>query len=338
MVNIIIKSFNRPYYLDRCLQSIAGNVSGSYEILVVDDGTPEKYLNKIREKFPRVRIRLSNQYDYKVKSIEENLKTGKEINGFQIPTQLWYDAVKNASEYVVITEDDVWFTQPVDLDEFARQMEASQIDLLKLGWLGNGASKIDSNLEISTEIDAENLKGIFTSNQWIMDCFFHNKYMFFSILYRLGMVDNQTKMKYWKLNSILMGMWRKDYWLHVWKDIDVKVDEKQQLRNAATWLHKNKSNPNLVAELKVNSLRTTFQSSATNSYHTYGSDFDVNYFNHLINEAWLNDEFDAMENFPQDFNLHYLDQFLDTKINKTSFHNWVEKFKQQYRKLGFQID
>ena len=50
MVNIFIKSFNRPYYLDRCLQSIENFVEGDFWVKVLDDGTPEKYLKKIKNR------------------------------------------------------------------------------------------------------------------------------------------------------------------------------------------------------------------------------------------------------------------------------------------------
>ena len=49
MINILIKSFNRAYYLDRCLNSISQFVLGEYEVIVLDDGTPKPYLKKIQE-------------------------------------------------------------------------------------------------------------------------------------------------------------------------------------------------------------------------------------------------------------------------------------------------
>lgn len=65
MVNIFIKSFNRPFYLDRCLSSIEKYVSGDFKIKVLDDGTPKKYLDKIREKYPDAEILLSDNYEKK---------------------------------------------------------------------------------------------------------------------------------------------------------------------------------------------------------------------------------------------------------------------------------
>jgi hypothetical protein len=135
-----------------------------------------------------------------------------------------------------------------------------------------------------------------------------------------------------------MGFWEKEYWLHIWKDAKGKVDEKQQLRNASNFYKKNRNNPNFLAKLNSEVMKTTFQSSATNSYHQYGDDFDVNYFNHLINEAWYNGAFDEMQNFPKDFSLEYFEKFLDSKINKIAFRNWVSTFKTQYRNLGCKVD
>ncbi len=338
-ITIIIKSFNRPYYIDRCIQSIQQNVKGRYHIKVLDDGTPEKYLNKIREKYLNVDIQLSAQYPSKIQSIQKNIDSGEEINGFEIPTYLWRSAVENSADYFLMIEDDVWFIDKINLEEIADEMKEQNVQLVKLGWLGNFED--DKNVEISSisqKLDRIIPQKLFTANEFVMDLFMYNKFKFFTILYKLGWVDNQTKRKYWALNSILMGFWHKDYWLHIWKDAQGKVDEKQQLRNAATWYHTNKNNKNLISRTKKEVLKTTFQSSATNSYHKYGNEFDVNQFNHQINEAWWKGDFNAMQNFPQDFSMDYFEKFIDEKINKQEFQNWVAKFKQQYRNLGAEVD
>ena len=339
MVNIFIKSFNRPFYLDRCLQSIENFVEGNFWVKVLDDGTPEKYLQKIKEKHPKVEIITSKNYQNKIAAIEENLKSGKEIDGFSIPTDLWYSAAKNASEYFIMTEDDVWFTQKINVNALQETCNQNKISLLKLGWLGNNKDDEWTVIsEISEVINRVHPKDLLLFPEFINDLFFYNKFKFFTILYKLGVVDNTTKQKYWALNSILMGFWEKEYWLHIWKDAKGKVDEKQQLRNASNFYKKNRNNPNFLAKLNSEVMKTTFQSSATNSYHQYGDDFDVNYFNHLINQAWYNDIFDEMQNFPKDFSLEYFEKFLDSKINKIAFKNWVSKFKSQYRNLGCKVD
>jgi len=110
MITIIIKSFNRPYYLDRCLQSIYTCVKGNFEIKILDDGTPKKYLDLIQLKYPNVNIITSNQYLDKIQAIENNINNGNKIDGFTIPTDLWYNEVKTSSDYVLVTEDDVFYS------------------------------------------------------------------------------------------------------------------------------------------------------------------------------------------------------------------------------------
>ena len=339
MITIIIKSFNRPYYLDRCLQSITNFVQGEYNVVILDDGTPQKYLQKILSLHPYIEILKSDQYNDKVEKIEENIISGTDISGFDIPTKLWYNTVEKANEYVLVTEDDVWFTESVHISNLALEMKENNIHLLKLGWVGNFSD--EKNIEVSTI--NENILGLipkklFLSSPFIMDCFMFNRFKFYTVLYKLGIVDNNTQKKYWVLNSIAMGIYRKNYWLHIWKNSKGKVDEKQQLSNAAAYYNRNKKNPNTLARLKNEILKTTFQSSATNSYHQYNIDFDVNYFNHLINEAWLSGSFDAMENFPNDFSFDYFVKFIDEKINVEEFRTWVSKFKEQYRNLGAKVD
>ena len=135
-----------------------------------------------------------------------------------------------------------------------------------------------------------------------------------------------------------MGFWEKEYWLFVWKDSIGLLDEKQQLMNATIYYKKHQQNANFIARLSSEKMKTTFKSSSTNSYHKYGFGFDVNLFNHLINEAWYNDEFDSMQNFPSDFETTYLESFVKEKINIEEFRKWVEKFKTQYKNLGCDVE
>ena len=339
MTDIFIKSFNRAFYLDRCLKSIKMFVSGNYKITVLDDGTPQKYLDKIQKLYPEVVILKSENHRDKERAIKDNLEKGQEINGFQIPTKLWRNAAQEASEYFIMTEDDVWFTKPINIDELRENALKHNINLLKLGWLGSHKDDQWAEIKpINKLVSSIKPKDLFLPCTPFIDWFFYNKYKFFTILYKLGKVNHESTTKYWLLNSILMGFWEKNYWLYIWKDANGKVDEKQQLRNAAIYYKKHHKNQNFIARLSDEAMKTTFQSSATNSYHRYGIDFDVNYFNYLINEAWLDGRFDAMQNFPKDFDLGYLERFLDKKIPSENFKIWVENFKNQYKKLGCEVD
>lgn len=336
-MDILIKSFNRPFYLDRCIQSIFRNVDGDCRITVLDDGTQEKYLDKLKGKYPSVNIQMSVQAENKRKAIAEHLSKSTPIDGFSIPTDLWKNAVEKAGDYVLVTEDDVWFTKKINLDAIVKEMQHYQIPLVKLGWLGmRNDEAYCKNQKLTDHLDDFTPKGLFTSNKLVMDWFMFNKYKFFTVLYKLGIVDNTTKEKYWSINSILMGLYDKKYWLAIWKDAAGRVDEKQQLRNAAAWYNSNKKA--LFAKASVEVMKTTFQSSATGSYHEYDNQFDVNRFNYIINEAWFRDEFDAMENYPHDFSEAYIKTFLDKENHPDAQHRdwiaWAERFKNQYKNLG----
>ncbi|WP_226063784.1 glycosyltransferase family 2 protein [Kaistella polysaccharea] len=338
-MDILIKSFNRPFYLDRCLTSIYTFVSGDFNIKILDDGTPKKYLDKIEARFPQIEILKSAAYEEKTEAIKENLKKGTEINGFQIPINLWIEAAQNASDYFIIIEDDVWFTKDVDLNQLSQDCLKFDIHLLKLGWLGNfGDDEYLHIKPLTDQIDATLPHKLFLSNEKVMNAFFKNHFKFYTLLYKLGLVDNRTREKYWALNSILMGLYKKEYWLEIWKGMNGKVDEKRQLINSSVFYKKNRKNPNFISRLKNEAMKTTFQSSATNSYHEYGYDFDVNLFNHLINEAWFKGDFDSSENFPNDFTLSYFEEFIGDKISVEEFRKWVAEFKNQYQNLGADVN
>lgn len=332
-MDIIIKSFNRPHYLDRALFSIYKHLKGNFTIRIVDDGTPEKYLQKIQKKYPEVEIIKTINYVTKVIAIEENLKSGTKIDGFNIPIDDWKKAVEAASDYFIMTEDDVWFTKDINVDNLCLIMHKHHTSLIKIAWISN--RKISADI-VKEENDVVFLKPqLLTAPRWLMDCFFENKFKLFSLLYRLKIVDNTTKSEYWMLNALLTGMFDKKYWLYLWATLDKKVDELEQIKNATQWYRQNKSNPFLYAKLKDLAIKTTFQSSATTSYHEhYGINLDINLFNHLLNEAWFNDELDVTSDLPNDISHEQIKSILDKNTsencNTPLWDSWTQQFKQQY--------
>lgn len=341
-MDILIKSFNRAYYLDRCVSSIEKYIDGDIKIKILDDGTPSKYLNLIKQKHPQVTIITSQQYNEKVKSVELNITTGSEINGFIIPTQMWIEQAQKSSEYFIMTEDDVWFFKPLAINPIINNLKIFNIHLLNLSWLGNKTKNYPITDSLTDLIYSSTPKNLFTPPRFIFKAYYYNQFKLFSILYKLGLVNNNTKQKYWQLNSILMGLWNKKYWLEVWKDIDDQVDEHKQLFNAAIFFRKNKKNKNFIGTLKQAVMETTFKSSATNSHHQYNDTFDVNRFNYIMNEAWFKGDLNIWENFPKDFSDSYIISFLnkinDAKAQSKDWLKWSEKFKNQYRNLGIKID
>lgn len=327
-VDIIIKSFNRAFYLDKVLYSIEKFVSGFNDIIILDDGTPDVYLTKIKEKYPFVEIRKSQHHSEK----SEKILTGQDIDGYKIPSDLWIDSVKNATEYVLVIEDDVWFTEFVNLSQIAEEMISNNVHLTKIGWQSD--ERFLYNFEqnsISTNLISQSTRKLFTANRKMMEYILKNKYKSLSILCRLGLANNQTINEYYNFLSILMGLYKKDFWLYTWQDSTGRVNEKDLLKNSTAWYHKYKKNKSVITRTNKEYLKTTYISSATNSYHRYKVSFDVLAFNSKLNRKWLNDELNIIENFPNDYSRSYLSGFLD-EHNKNLFYSWSDLFLKSFGK------
>ncbi|WKS95140.1 glycosyl transferase family 2 [Riemerella columbina] len=340
MMDVFIKSFNRAYYLDRAIYSLKKYLVGEYQITVLDDGTPQRYLDKIKEKYPEVEIKANESAARKSKAIRENIEKGTEINGFIIPTKLWKEAVKNASSYFIMTEDDVWLTEEVDLSKSESIMISHKSVLLKIGWISQ--RKINAKLH-SLSQDIETIEPRFyVGPRALMKALFENKLKLYSLLRRLKVVTSETFNDYWVMNSLLMGVYRKDYWLYLWNGIEGRVDEQMQLLNATQWYRKYKNNLHNYSKFKKLKMNTTFISSATNSYHKYKVDCDINYFNYIMNEAWYAGEFDSLKNFPKDIPEDYYIQFLEKNYSERctpeNWKKWASYFKEQYRRQEVDVD
>lgn len=334
-VDIIIKSFNRAWYLDRCITSIYKNVTNYGKIVILDDGTPEKYLNKIITKYPNVELLKSQNHIEKSKKIENQ----EEIDGYQIPSSLWIESVKKSSDYVLVIEDDVWFISDIDLGEIGGEMKSNNVELTKLGWQGN--TKFLYNFKernISDSLISQHSSKLFLGNEWIMNCVLHNKYKFLSILCRIGLANNQTINEYYNYLSILMGLYKKEFWLYTWKDSIGKVNEKALLKNAVVWAYKNKKNKNLICRTTKEYLKTTYISSSNNSYHKYQEKYNILSLNRRINEAWLNDSFNEMENYPKDFSVDKILRLISDNKEAKSYERWITEFKKHFKNAGAIVD
>lgn len=329
MVTILIKSFNRPHYLDRCLKSILDHVKGDFEIKIIDDGTPQKYVEKIQEKFPHATFIYTRDHAEKSAQISSH-----ETIRRSIPSKDWYNAVTNSTDYILVIEDDVWFTASIDFNEVINEMKQFEISLVKLGW--NGIQNAAEAKSISKILKNEKPK-FFTLNKNFMDILFADKFRIYSILKKLNVIDRNEFFKYYHFISITSGIHKKEYWLKTWENLEEKINEKLQIKNAIAYYKTNKTE-NFIAKFHQEIIKTTFKSSSTNSGHNYGVDLDINYLNSLLNEAWYHDEFDSMQNYPEDFSTEYFEQFFDEKLNKKEFRKWIEKFQEQYRNLGAQVD
>ena len=337
-MDIIIKSFNRPYCLDRCIQSIRNFVVNShYRIIILDDGTPEKYLKKISEKYSDITILKSFLYDEKVNSIENE---GQNLN-LKVPIDLWIDAAKNASDYFVLLEDDFWLTDYIALNDLEISLRNNNLQMLKLLWLGNPILISDNILKLESFFNIYE-PNLYTRNPLLYKLIFiYNKFKVRKILSYFKIYKRSRALSYYSIYSVAGAIFKREYFLSLWENHANTIDEGLQLYNAVHFLNKNKDAAFGRTNKEV--LKTSFLSAATNQHKDY-EDVSINMlaFNKIINEAWYKEEFDAINNFSNDLNAEEIEKILKKEnsisANSEEWKKWVERFKGQYTSFGCIID
>ena len=336
-MNIIIKSFNRPYYLERCLRSIYQFAIGNFQIQVLDDGTPPEYLEHIKKLFPEIKINTSPLYKAKVAALRAHV-TGEHIfDQRTIPTDFWIEHVAASSRIFLLLEDDIWLTGPLALKEIERDMESNGLDLVKISWLGSDHVITGSKKPLGSQLE-EIIPHIPLASSLLV----LNKFNVRSILTKLHIMrlvrtDFKLQLPVYTLYGVASAFFTKQYWLYLWEGNQIQVDEVKQLQKAGQWYKQHRSR---YAKSLVELTKTSFTTSATNMYKEVN--LDVFAFNHYLNEAWLHGDLDAMENFPKDFNQEYIGKFLtaagDSRVSLNEWRKWIQKFKAQYLGFGCEVD
>lgn len=337
-MDILIKSFNRPYYLDKCIKSILQFVIDSeLKILVLDDGTPIEYLNKLQEKYPIISILKSEFYQIK----NELITTESSDFVSNIPIDLWVESAEKTSDYFLLLEDDFWFTKPINLDKIVLDLEQNKIQMLKLCWLGN--SKLIPK-SISKKINNLNVykEKLITKNKFFYQLIFQtNKFFIAGFMQFFQLNNEQNLLDYYHIYATAGAIFDKNYFLNLWENHQNKVDESLQIKNAIGFLKENKNSNFGYLDQEI--LKTGFASAATNSNKNYVNiKIDMFVFNKILNKAWFNDEFIVKNDFENDLNFSDIETILEKANNpnalKSEWQKWTTAFKKQYTDFGCQID
>lgn len=337
-MDIIIKSFNRPYCLDRCIQSIRKFVVDSnYQIIILDDGTPEKFLKKILEKHSDVIILKSFLYDEKVNAIKNERQT---LNS-KVPIDLWIDAAKNTTDYFVLLEDDIWLTDYIYLNDLEVSLRNNNLQMLKLFWLGNPIL-ISDNIKKKEAFFSIYEPNLYTANPLLYKLVFvFFKFKIRKTLAFFNIYNRSRALSYYSIYSVAGAVFKREYFLSLWKNHTNTIDEGLQLYNAVHFLNKNKNA--VFGKTNDEITKTSFLSAATNLNKNYdNASIDMFTFNKIINEAWYKEQFDSMDNFPNDFDAEKIEKLLNEEnsdlANSEEWKKWVKRFKLQYTSFGCIID
>ena len=339
-MDILIKSFNRPYYLDRCIQSIYLNcINSDFKIKILDDGTPQIYLDKLKIKFPDIVIYKSDFYDDKVKFTSQ----GSQPQNNKIPIELWIQGARAASDYFILLEDDIWFVKKFDLMKLQQSIIEDKLIFVKLFWLGN-----DKLIQSKTHFLKNDLvifePNLFLRNplSYLFVFYKFNRFKIRKLLKALHLHTYERALSYYSIYAVAGVVFKKDYFLSLWENHLNVIDEGLQLYNAVKYLHSNKKTIGF-ARSNTEIVKTGFLSSATNQHKKYeGVHLDMFLFNKTLNEVWYNEDINVMQDYPKDLNSGQIKSILEQKKNLdlkvSEWEKWVNHFKNQYRSFGCKID
>lgn len=325
-MNIFIKSFNRPYLLDRCLQSIYLNVKGINSIIVLDDGTPDLYLDRIKETFPDIIIKKSEFHKEK----SDMILSGQVLkNKLSFPGKFWHrECSSSRGEYFLLLEDDMYIVEKIDLNNLYKVMIDNRLQLFKLFWLG--AKKLNFGKIVSNEgYELLYPKFPFTSSANFRRIT-QNKFGIFSHLERLGLkYYNTFILPFYSHYMVAGGIYSKEYFSYLWNNIDT-LNEYTQVFRSLEYYEKNAIEFK-IGKAKKESIKTTFLSSATNEMPN--SNLSMFNFNHKMNEAWVEDKMNVMSGFPNGMSKLELSKFL-TKEENIEWEKWIADFTNNFKNLG----
>lgn len=339
-MDILIKSYNRPYYLDRCLFSIDKHVAlGDGKVVVLDDGTPPVYLDKIKEKYPNVCIKKSAFYEQKVRFTSE----GKRPDKYVIPIDLWVDSAKNASENFILIEDDTWFIEDVNLDEIDAEITQNNVALTKLYWIGNpiiNQNKKETPLKHIVLLKPKLLTSIPALYYFVFYKF--DRFKIRKMLRFFKIHTDEKHLAYYTIYAVAGMVFNKNYFAQLWKNHKNGVDEGLQIFNAVKVLRKQRDKLKF-ARYHREVLRTGFMSAATNQHKEgFAVDVDMFAFNKILNQAWLKGELNVIGSLPYDIDQQEIVKVLENDSEKAispqDWSSWVDIFKGNYTKIGCKID
>lgn len=330
-MDVFIKSFNRPYYLERCLRSIYWHVRGNFTITLLDDGTPSKYLNHIQKQFPAITIKRSPNWETKSSAIDKHLSNEQPFNIRTIPVSFWYDAIQTATDTFLLLEEDAWLTQPLDVDTCKQLMDENKIAILKLYWSGN--PKIVEGPKQLLNPDVEQIIPQFNvAHQALAELLMEQPFLRRALI-KLRIIKPDLFLPYYTLYTVSSAIFSKAFWLAVWKDADAGVNEHAQLLSALQWRRQHSTS--MFAKSITQKANTSYITSSVNPFKTLP--MDLMSLNYYLNEAWLAGKLNPMQHYPLDFSLSYLTPLVPQSMHD-DWRRWIYSFKKQFTDQGCIIE
>lgn len=337
-MDILIKSFTRPYYLDKCIQSIKDHITGDFTITVLDDGTPRKYLDEVLRRHPGVAIKKSPFYEDKIRKIKYHLDLqDQNLPQLQIPSKFWQESAARASDYFLLLEDDMWITSRINISDIEMMMRTHNIAMVKTALFGLDFYKRFDNEPIGQQLTEIKPQLNSFSPFLYRKIYVENTFKMYSILGRLGLADIKKFLPIYAVYMVAGAFYEKKYYEYLWNNYEGVVSENHQLYRVIKWYKEFPAKK--YARLQQESLATSFTSSATNRFD--GILLNPFVYNRILSDAWMNGKLPINSIDQGDFDENVIAGILEEAKHPlatvSEWKKWTGRFRQQYRNVGFNV-
>lgn len=294
-VNVYIKSFNRPFYLDRCIRSIKFNVVGYSKIIVLDDGTLSKYIKRLSDLHPEVEFRSSGADDRKYELLRAECFSQIESD-YPVASDFWLaELSKEPSSYFFLLEDDAWVCRRIDLTRIVQSLELNNAVMCKFWW----PDEVEELHRVTHSLRAHDGQGI--------------DYYDFSAT---KIVDLYVA---W---VVAFAVFRTDYWLNNFSGIKRMADEQTQLCNVQAFISAHPQSRFAKSPRRIVYQGWAVPGRSTPEYYDKG--LRQHLYMDALNEAWFDEDFDVDQGYPFD----YSDEYIQTKLRLRLPRNAVDVWKE----------
>jgi hypothetical protein len=304
--NIYVKSSSRAYCLDRCIRSLKANVRGYDKIIILDDGTCDKYLQKIAADHPGVTLSVSPR------------ATGRQDSPAELdPARFWTSEIqKDAYDYTFILEEDTWVRSPIIVERTVRNLRLNNTVFLKMFWAGS--EKICSEQDIYFKVmfdDGDLLEYYRVQLSSIWDVY--------------------------KIFMVAQSIYRIDYWMNSFAAVPTWNDEVFLLQRAVEFVQRPENQSQRITFAKTEHEKIKHSTTSTSRIDSGGVGIKIKVdnlrYNEVLNECWYRGELDSMHNYPADFSDEYLLEFFKKHLQEyevNAWLNWRRDYSAMYQSMG----
>jgi hypothetical protein len=304
--NIYVKSSSRAYCLDRCIRSLKANVKGYDQIIILDDGTSEKYLQKIVAEHPDVKLTVSPR------------AAGRQGSPAALdPARFWTSEIqKDTHDYSFILEEDTWVRSPIIVERTVRNLRLNNTVFLKLFW--TGSEKISSEQDVYFRV-------LFDDGDMLE-------------YYR---VQLSSIWDVYKIFMVAQSIYRIDYWMNSFATVPTWVDEVYLLQRAVEFVQRPENQSQKVTFAKTQYEKIKHSTSSTSRIDSGGTGVQMkanhSIYNEVLNECWFRGALDSMRNYPADFSDEYLLGFFRNHLQESEVNAWLawkRDYNEMYKTMG----